>query len=121
MQPESGTTGWATDPDRRCDHLALGGVRSIGRAGGQREDCDITAELRASGDRQAVAATNWMGRPTLFAIAVMNVITGLVVLVLLAPLAAGADAGFYRDCAMAGATKGCGGSTRRSRLWSPGR
>ena len=50
-----------------------------------------------------------MGRPTLFAIAAMNLITGLVVLFLLAPVAAGADAGFYRDCAMAGATKGCGG------------
>lgn len=50
-----------------------------------------------------------MGRPALVAIAAMNAITGVVVAVMLAPLAAGADAGFYRDCAMAGATKGCGG------------
>lgn len=73
------------------------------------KDCNITGELGALTTRGAGGWSIWMGRPTLFAIAVMNVITGLVVLVLLAPLAAGADAGFYRDCAMAGATKGCGG------------
>jgi hypothetical protein len=42
------------------------------------------------------------------AIAAMNAITGVVVAVLLAPAALGADAGFYRDCAMSGGSQGCG-------------
>lgn len=38
----------------------------------------------------------------------MNAITGVAVAILLAPLALGADAGFYRDCALTGGAQGCG-------------
>ena len=55
-----------------------------------------------------------MGRPALVAIAAMNAITGLVAAVVLAPVAFGADAGFYRDCAMGVGAPGCASS-----LYSP--
>jgi len=43
----------------------------------------------------------WLGRPTLFAIAAMNAVTGIATAVVLAPLAWGQDANFYRGCGVA--------------------
>jgi hypothetical protein len=50
-------------------------------------------------DRLAARLERLSGRPTLAAVAAMNAITGLAVVVVLAPVALGADAGTYRRCA----------------------
>lgn len=51
-------------------------------------------------DGQGVRLARWSGRPTLFALAVINALTGLMAAVVFAPTSAGVDAGFYRTCAM---------------------
>ena len=68
----------------------------------------MTASLVTRGALAARFAT-WSDRPTLVAIAAMNAITGLAVLILLGPASFGADAATYRDCAVAAAKGGaCG-------------
>ena len=61
-------------------------------------------------DRVGAVLERWSGRPTLFAVVVMNVITGLGVASILAPMA-GWDSGLYRHCALLlaeGQTAFCG-------------
>ena len=68
----------------------------------------MTARLASRGALAARFAT-WSDRPTIVAIAAMNAITGLAVLILLGPASFGADAATYRDCALAAAGGGaCG-------------
>ena len=60
--------------------------------------------------RVGAVLERWSGRPTLFAVVVMNVITGLGVASILAPMA-GWDSGLYRHCALLlaeGQTAFCG-------------
>jgi Glycosyltransferase family 87 len=61
-------------------------------------------------DRFSAILLRWSGRPTLMAVAVMNVITGVGVAAILQPMA-GWDAATYRRCAVQlaeGATEFCG-------------
>ena len=64
-----------------------------------------------SQDRRVAALVRWSGRPTLFAVAVMNVITGLGLGATIAEEVFGADSGLYRRCALLladGRTESCG-------------
>jgi Glycosyltransferase family 87 len=70
----------------------------------------VTAIVSAR-DRMSEAATRWSGRPTLFAVAIMNVITGLGMGVTIAGANFGVDSGTYRRCALLlaeGQTEFCG-------------
>lgn len=70
----------------------------------------MTAIVSAS-SRLAAVLERWSGRPTLFAVAIMNVITGLGVGATIAVGSFGADSGEYRRCALLlteGATDFCG-------------
>ena len=70
---------------------------------------EVTA-IVSTRDRLAALLERWSGRPTLFAVAVMNVITGLGLGATLAPMA-GWDSGLYRRCALLlaeGRTDFCG-------------
>lgn len=51
-------------------------------------------------DRAAERRVEWGGRPTLVAVAAMNALTGLMIAAVIAPLAYGQDADFYRSCAL---------------------
>ena len=51
-------------------------------------------------DRLAVLLRRWSGRPTLFAVAVMNAITGIGFGAAIAAANFGADSGLYRECAL---------------------
>ena len=51
-------------------------------------------------DGLAARLERWSGRPTLVAVAAMNAITGLAATVYLAPLTFGADADYFRRCAL---------------------
>ncbi|MBI2763192.1 MAG: DUF2029 domain-containing protein [Chloroflexi bacterium] len=62
-------------------------------------------------DRLAAVLERWAGRPTLFAVAVMNVITGLGLAVTIFAGNFGVDSGLYRRCAVLlaeGQTDFCG-------------
>jgi hypothetical protein len=62
-------------------------------------------------DRLAAALERWSGRPTLFAVAVMNAITGVGVAATISADVFGADSGVYRRCALLlaeGGTDFCG-------------
>jgi hypothetical protein len=70
----------------------------------------VTAIVSAS-DRLAAVLVRWSGRPTLFAVAVMNVITGLGLGAGIAAANFGGDSGLYRRCALLlaeGRTDFCG-------------
>ena len=56
----------------------------------------VVALLR---DRLGARLERWSGRPTLFAVAAMNAITGLGVAAVLAPVWFGVDVGTFRRCA----------------------
>lgn len=62
---------------------AYGGLATIG-------------QLRATTSQWAIASGQ--ERPLLFAVAALNAITGVAAAILLAPVALGADASFYRGC-----------------------
>jgi hypothetical protein len=49
-------------------------------------------------------AERWSGRPTLFAIAAINAMTGIAIAAIIGPHWFGADASTYRECAQAAAT-----------------
>ena len=61
---------------------------------------EVTA-IASYRDRLAVRLERWSGRPTLVAVAAINAITGLAAAAVLAPLAYGADADYFRRCALA--------------------
>jgi hypothetical protein len=70
----------------------------------------VTAAVSAR-DRLSEAVVRWSGRPTLLAIAVMNVITGVAMGVTIAGANFGVDSGLYRQCAVLlaeGQTEFCG-------------
>jgi hypothetical protein len=70
----------------------------------------VTAIVSAR-DRLSEALLRWGGRPTLFAVAVMNVITGLGMGATIAAANFGGDSGLYRQCALLlaeGQTQFCG-------------
>jgi hypothetical protein len=65
----------------------------------------------SAGDRLAATYARWSGRPALFAVAVMNVITGLGLGANIAAENFGGDSGLYRECAVLlaeGQTDFCG-------------
>ena len=67
--------------------------------------------MMSARDRFAALLTRWSGRPTLLAIAVMNVITGVGLGAIIAGANFGADSGLYRQCAVLlaeGQTEFCG-------------
>ena len=71
---------------------------------------EVTA-IVSTRDRLAALLVRWSGRPTLFAVAVMNVITGLGLGATIAEEVFGADSGLYRRCALLlaeGGTESCG-------------
>jgi hypothetical protein len=70
----------------------------------------VTAAVSAR-DRLSQAVVRWSGRPTLSAIALMNVITGLAMGATIAGANFGVDSGLYRRCAVLlaeGHTEFCG-------------
>jgi len=70
----------------------------------------VTA-IGSARDRLSEVAVRWSGRPTLLAIALMNVITGLGMGVGIAGANFGVDSGLYRQCAVLlakGQTEFCG-------------
>jgi hypothetical protein len=70
----------------------------------------VTA-IGSARDRLSEAAIRWSGRPTLLAIALMNVITGLAMGAGIAGANFGGDSGLYRQCAVLlaeGQTEFCG-------------
>jgi hypothetical protein len=70
----------------------------------------VTA-IESARDRLSESATRWSGRPTLLAIALMNMITGLGMGATIAGASFGADSGLYRQCAVLlaqGQTEFCG-------------
>jgi Glycosyltransferase family 87 len=71
---------------------------------------EVTAVVSAR-DRLSKAMDRWTGRPALFAIAIMNLITGLGMGVGIAGANFGADSSLYRQCAVLlaeGQTQFCG-------------
>jgi hypothetical protein len=71
---------------------------------------EVTA-IVSTRDRLAALLERWSGRPTLFAVAVMNVITGLGLGAGIAAANFGGDSGLYRRCALLlaeGRTDFCG-------------
>jgi hypothetical protein len=70
----------------------------------------VTA-IESARDRLSEAVDRWSGRPTLLAIALMNVITGLAMGATIAGANFGVDSGLYRQCAVLlaeGQTEFCG-------------
>jgi hypothetical protein len=70
----------------------------------------VTA-IESARDRLSEAVDRWSGRPTLVAIALMNVITGLAMGATIARANFGGDSGLYRQCAVLlaeGHTEFCG-------------
>jgi len=70
----------------------------------------VTA-IESARDRLSQAVDRWSGRPTLLAIALMNVITGLAMGATIAGANFGVDSGLYRQCAVLlaeGHTEFCG-------------
>ncbi len=57
-------------------------------------------EIDSAGNRFAATLVRWSGRPTLFVVAVMNVITGLGLGAGIAAANFGGDSGLYRRCAL---------------------
>lgn len=49
--------------------------------------------------RRRIESYAWGGRPTLFAVAILNAIIGIAIAIVLGPLAFGTDANTYRTCA----------------------
>ena len=56
--------------------------------------------IASASDRVGTALSRWSGRPALFALAVMNVLTGLALGASIAGATFGADSGLYRRCAL---------------------
>jgi Glycosyltransferase family 87 len=70
----------------------------------------VTA-IASAPDRLSEALLRWSGRPTLFAVAIMNVITGLGMGATIAGANFGGDSSLYRQCALVlaeGQTQFCG-------------
>jgi hypothetical protein len=76
-----------------------------GREGtGSETDPVRTFGDRRSGDRRLDRwLVRWSGRPTLFAIAAINVITGIAIAAIIGPHGFGADAATFRQCAQSAA------------------